>query len=88
MCTDPKSTLRLSSSNRGCESSRTYERTPGTHGWGSLNLSRAFYGEPSRPVTLKTNEETWESLDESESYVKTGDPVREIVHEDEDRSGS
>lgn len=25
--------------------------------------------------TLKTDEKTWEDLDESESYVKTGDPV-------------
>lgn len=29
--------------------------------------------------TLKTNEATWEDLDESKSFVKTGDPVREIV---------
>lgn len=45
---------------------------------------RAFYGEPSRPVTLKTDEETWEALDESKSYVKTGDPVRQLVYEEED----
>jgi hypothetical protein len=38
---------------------------------------------PSRIVskyeTLKTTEKTWEDLDEKESYVKTGDPVVEIV---------
>ena len=29
--------------------------------------------------TLKTNEATWEDIDESKSFVKTGDPVREIL---------
>lgn len=28
--------------------------------------------------TLKTTEDTWENLDESESYVKTGDPVVQV----------
>lgn len=28
--------------------------------------------------TLKTDEKTWEDLDEAESYVKTGDPVIEV----------
>lgn len=28
--------------------------------------------------TLKTKETTWESLDEEESYVKTGDPVVQV----------
>jgi hypothetical protein len=62
---------------------RTYERTGGTAGIGILGLNRAFYGEPSRPVSLKTDEEVWEPLTEAESYVKTGDPVREILAEDE-----
>lgn len=29
--------------------------------------------------TLKTTEKTWEDLDEQESYVKTGDPVVQVV---------
>ncbi|MEX2135933.1 MAG: hypothetical protein WEB29_03085 [Chloroflexota bacterium] len=62
---------------------RTYERTGGTGGLAALSLSRAFYGEPSRPVTLKTDEEMWEPLTEADSYVKRGDPVREIVVENE-----
>lgn len=35
--------------------------------------------------TLKTQEKTWESLDEKESYVKTGDPVVQVkpVEEEE-----
>jgi hypothetical protein len=38
--------------------------------------------EPPRTVveTLKTEENTWEDLDESESFVKTGDPVREAIN--------
>jgi len=29
--------------------------------------------------TLKTHEKTWEDLDEEESYVKTGDPVIQVM---------
>lgn len=29
--------------------------------------------------TLKTNEKTWEDLDEKESYVKSGDPVVQVA---------
>lgn len=35
--------------------------------------------------TLRTEEGTWEGLDEKNSYVATGDPVVQIIHdEDED----
>jgi len=33
--------------------------------------------------SLKTTEKTWEDLDESESFVKTGDPVVQVDTEDE-----
>lgn len=40
---------------------------------------------PTRHVvtyeTLKTTEKTWEDLEESESYVKTGDPVVQVLDE-------
>jgi hypothetical protein len=29
--------------------------------------------------TLKTSEKTWEDLDEEDSYVKTGDPVIQVI---------
>tara|TARA_B100000749_G_scaffold237176_1_gene195639 strand:+ start:415 stop:876 length:462 start_codon:yes stop_codon:yes gene_type:complete len=29
--------------------------------------------------TLKTDEKTWEDLDEEQSYVKTGDPVVQVI---------
>jgi hypothetical protein len=52
----------------------------GLFGSGSA-LAKQF--EPARfearYETLKTNETTWEDLDESESFVKIGDPVRQIV---------
>lgn len=35
-----------------------------------------------RVETLKTSERTWEDLDESQSYVKTGDPVVQVAHDD------
>lgn len=31
--------------------------------------------------TLKTEEKTWEDLDETKSYVKTGDPVVQVLEE-------
>jgi len=31
--------------------------------------------------TFKTTEQTWEDLDETESFVKTGDPVRQVIEE-------
>lgn len=35
----------------------------------------------TRYETLKTDEKTWENLEEQESYVKTGDPVVQVVTE-------
>lgn len=44
-------------------------------------VSRALM--PSKYIvkyeTLKTDEKTWEDLDEEQSYVKTGDPVVQII---------
>ena len=33
--------------------------------------------------TLKTSEKTWEDLDEEDSYVKTGDPVIQVIPVDQ-----
>ena len=35
----------------------------------------------TRYETLKTTEKTWEDLDETESYVKTGDPVVQALED-------
>lgn len=46
-------------------------------------VSRAFM--PPKYVvkyeTLKTDEKTWEDLEEEESYVKSGDPVVQVIEE-------
>jgi hypothetical protein len=53
----------------------------GGTGMAISGLSRAL--QPPKYVTryetLKTDEKTWESISESESFVKTGDPVRQVV---------
>ena len=59
---------------------RQFQRNVGGTGT-FMGLQRAL--QPPRYVTryetLKTDEATWEDLDESKSIVKTGDPVVEIV---------
>ena len=62
----------------------------GTSGFGMLagGLSEALM--PPKWVTkyesLKTEEKTWENLDETESYVKTGDPVVQVFPREEEDS--
>ena len=53
----------------------------GTGALASLALSRALSPPEwvDRAETLKTTERTWEDLDESESYVKTGDVVVNVL---------
>ena len=51
------------------------------------SLSRALMPPKwvTRYETLKTEEKTWENLEEEKSYVKTGDPVVQVVEtEDEE----
>ena len=47
-------------------------------------------GQPPRyeeqPESLRTDESTWEDLDERDSYVKTGDPVEQILESDDPES--
>lgn len=54
----------------------------GLESFGSIGLlSRALMPPKyvTRYQTLKTDEKTWEDLDEEQSYVKTGDPVIQVV---------
>jgi hypothetical protein len=58
---------------------------------GSSGLFGTRFGtvfDPPRYVTqydtLKTSERTWEALDESESFVSTGDPVRQTFKYDDE----
>ncbi len=64
---------------------RTFKSTRTNIGGSGLGgFAKAF--EPpkwvERDETLKTNESTWQDLDESESIVKTGDPVVEAIQVD------
>jgi hypothetical protein len=67
---------------------RTFRARRKNIGGISMNpvVSRLF--EPPQYVTqydtLKTSERTWEDLDEKESFVKTGDPVREVLTDEDD----
>ena len=49
-------------------------------------LNRAFMPPKwvTKYETLKTEENTWEDLDESESYVKSGDPVVQVTEKLQD----
>jgi hypothetical protein len=69
---------------------RTYEKqrvNVGGRGAGAGSLADLLMPPKyvTRYATLKTDESTWEDLDESESFVKVGDPVEQIpLAEDED----
>ena len=81
--------VEVYSVEEGIALARTFKRkrrNVGGTGLALAGLSRAL--EPPKYVesveTLKTNESTWEDLDESESLVKTGDPVKQIAHASEE----
>lgn len=61
---------------------KTYQINVGGQG-GVLGVSFANLLLPPKFITkqetLKTSEKTWEDLDEEESYVKTGDPVLQVI---------
>lgn len=63
---------------------RSWQENIGGSG-ADLGLSKLFF--PPKYVrhyeTLKTDEATWEDLDESESFVKTGDPVRQTTPQED-----
>jgi hypothetical protein len=82
----PKIRVRVTDVEHRFSVARTYEYTSqNVGGYGSA------FGNLLEPMrfrrtykTLKTSETTWEDLDESESFVKTGDPVREVIEPERD----
>jgi hypothetical protein len=55
-------------------------------GSGGLGMAENLFRPPkyeTRYETLKTEDAEWEEIDESESIVKTGDPVEEILEQEE-----
>ena len=67
----------------------TFRKT--TRNIGGSGIPTARILQPPKLITqyetLKTDESTWEDLDEEESFVKTGDPVREITDSDDSSEG-
>ena len=70
------------------------ERRVNVGGVGFLGVSASMSGLLKPPEwvtkyeTLKTEEKTWEELDEEESYVKTGDIVVQIIEENDEEQES
>ena len=56
---------------------RTFERVGGSQPLG-LGMAAILGATPSRPRTLRTDEALFAPLSEAKSYVKRGDPVRQI----------
>ncbi len=90
----PKVRVKVISVKERLSVASTYKKREvnvGGGGWELTGMARLFM--PPKYVTqyetLKTTESTWEDLDEKESYVKTGDPVVQVLSEpDEGESKS
>lgn len=62
----------------------SYKVNVGGQGIGGMQSLSELFMPPkwvTKYETLKTDEKTWEDVDESDCYVKTGDPVRQIFEE-------
>ena len=83
----PKVRVKVSHVEPRLAVAATFKKTTinvgGTGALASHALSRALSPPKwvDRPETLKTTESTWEDLDESESYVKTGDVVVRVLED-------
>jgi hypothetical protein len=64
---------------------KTYEVNVGGRG-GGIDFSFSKFLQPPKYVTkqetLKTSEKTWEDLEEEQSFVKTGDPVVQVLSDE------
>lgn len=85
----PKVRVRIVTVHERLSVGRTFKKTKVNVGGESTMYSPLSefhkYLLPAQWVTvyetLKTEEKTWEDLDEAKSYVKTGDPVIEVEEE-------
>ncbi len=92
----PKVRVEVSSVQERLSVARTYRKeTVNVGGVGFSGGSVGAVGSLSQMLmppkwvttyeTLKTREETWEDLDEEDSYVKIGDPVVQVLSDIEER---
>lgn len=90
----PKVRVKITQVQEKLSVASTYKKKEiNVGGTGGLPLVREF-GVLSKALmppsyitkyeTLKTDEKTWEDLDEDKSYVKTGDPVIQVLKEQEE----
>jgi len=85
----PKIRVRVQDVAEHLAVARTYRYAStniGGRGLGSNPFGNLF-DAPSyvrKYETLKTDEQTWEDLSEAQSFVKTGDPVRQVLNPEED----
>jgi len=83
----PKVRIRITDVQDKLSVASTYKKKKVNIGGkgGAINLGFAEYLMPPKWVTkyetLKTDEKTWEDLNEEESYVKIGDPVSQVTTE-------
>ena len=79
----PKVRVRVTKVQDGLSLAATQEKRVNIGGQGLGNFSRLLM--PPKWITqyesLRTKEKTWEDLSEEESYVKTGDPVVQVLEE-------
>jgi hypothetical protein len=83
----PKVVVRVVQVEPRMSVARTFRsRRRNVGGFSALSAFDKMFQPPKYQIeydTLKTSESTWEDLDESESFVKTGDRVRESLKYDE-----
>jgi len=86
----PKVRIEITSVQKRLSIGSTYKKETYNIG-GSANFYLSDFARALRPPewvtkyeTLKTDEATWENLDEEESFVKTGDPIIEVIEIKED----
>jgi hypothetical protein len=83
----PKVVVRIVQVSERMAVARTFRsRRRNIGGVGSLRVFDNMFAPPKYVTeydTLKTNEQTWEDLDEEDSFVKIGDPVRQTSKYDE-----
>lgn len=82
----PKVFVRIASVQEHLAVARTFRKRRVNVGGKGGDLSTLLFPAPPKWVdqyeSLRTDESTWEDLDERDSYVKTGDPVRQVSADD------
>lgn len=85
----PKVRVKVTEVKENLSVASTYRKKEiniGGSGRGTLSAIEHLFAKELMPPkwitkheTLKTDEKTWEDLDEKDSYVKTGDPVIQVL---------